>query len=122
MRNRLHPRRVAAILACTASLAGTATALAPGTAAAAPAASNCGSKSIKVPQKGSKTVYVAVSRIRVEGGATCAEAFKVIRGAVTKNLPSGWTLGRGKFKVPEGLTAQVAVNGHKKVEFALVGR
>jgi hypothetical protein len=120
MSHRMNPRRAAAILACAVSLAGTTTVLAPGTALAH-AASSCGSKSIKVSQQGGKSVDVAVSRIRVEGGATCAEAYKVIRGAVTKELPRGWVLGPGNFKVPPGLTAEVAVNGHKKVKYAVVG-
>jgi hypothetical protein len=121
MRKRLHLGHGVAILACAALLAGTATAIAPA-AASAQGSSSCGSKSIKVPQKGGKALHVAASRIKVEGGATCAEAYAVIRGAVTKNLPPGWVLGRGNFHVPPGLVAQVAVNGKKKVEYAVVGR
>jgi hypothetical protein len=96
-----------------------ATTVAP-SVASAQAASSCGSKTIKVTQ-GGKSLNVPVSRIRVEGGATCPEAVRVIRGALTKNLPSGWSVGRGNFQVPHGLTAQIAVNGKKKIKYAVVG-
>jgi hypothetical protein len=112
-------RRATAVLGCAASLAGAA--LAPGAVAAAPKAKSCGSKSISVAIKGGKTTTFSASMIRAEGGATCAEAVRVIRGVVTKNLPRGWTVSRGNFKVPHGLVPQVAVNGRKKVKFALVG-
>jgi hypothetical protein len=120
MRNRLHLGRRAAIFACAVSLAGPTTVLAAGPESAQTGRS-CGSKVIMVPQKNDEPLRVPVSRIRVAGGATCAEANKVIRGALTKHLPNGWVLGRGNFKVPSGLTPQVAVNGHKKVMFAVVG-
>jgi hypothetical protein len=113
-------RRGAAILGCAASLAGTTVALAPGIATAAPAAKSCGAKVISAPVNG-KAGQVAASRIRAEGGATCAEAYAVIRGVVTKKLPRGWTVAHGNFKVPKGLVPQVAVNGKKKVTFALPG-
>jgi hypothetical protein len=113
-------KRAAAVLGCVASLAGPA-ALAPAGAAAAPKAMSCGARSIKVPVKGGKAVTTPVSLIRVEGGATCAEATAVIRGVLTKELPKGWKVTKGNFKVPHGLTPQVAVNGHKKVTFALPG-
>jgi hypothetical protein len=119
MKEALNPACGAAILACAAALAGTV-ATAPVTAAA-PAAHSCASTTIEVSQKGGKAVTVPVSRIRVEGGATCKEALAVIRGFVTKDLPSGWAIGRGNFKVPHGLVPEIATNGHKKVKFALVG-
>jgi hypothetical protein len=119
---RFNLKRGAAILGCVASMAGTTAVVAPGAAAAAPKAQSCGSKVILIPAVGGgKSTKVPVSRIRVEGNATCAEAIKVIRGVVTKNLPKGWTVSHGNFKVPRGLTPQVAVNGHKKVMFALPG-
>jgi hypothetical protein len=120
MKDRLHLGRGIAVLACAASLAGTATVLAPATASAA-APSSCGSKTIKVPVKGQKALTVPVSRIRVEGGATCAEAYAVIRGSLLKELPAGWKGGPGHFKVPDGLTAQTATKGGKTVKFATVG-
>jgi hypothetical protein len=120
MKNRLHLGHGAAIVACAASLAGTVTALAPDNASARMGTS-CGSKIIAVPQKGGKSLNVPVSRIRVEGGATCAEAYAVIRGAVTKKLPSGWVVRPGNFQVPNGLTAQTARKGEKTVKYAVVG-
>jgi hypothetical protein len=121
MNTRLNLRRGAAILTCAASLAAAAAFVAPVASAAAPAASSCGSKTIKVTAMGGAASNVAVSRIRVEGGATCAEAYAVIRGAVLKELPTGWTLHRGNFEVPHGLTPQIAEKGQKKVKYALVG-
>jgi hypothetical protein len=118
---RLNLRRGAAILGCAASLAGAGAVAVPGAAMAAPKPQSCGSKVITVPVKGGKTVKVSASRIRVEGGATCKDAYAVIRGVVTKKLPAGWTVSHGNFNVPKGLTPQVAVNGHKKVMFALPG-
>ena len=118
---RLNLKRGAAILGCAASLAGIGAVAVPGAATAAPKAQSCGSKVITVPVEGGKTVMVSASRIRVEGGATCQVAYTVVRGVVTKELPTGWTVSRGNFKVPKGLTPQVAVNGRKKVMFALLG-
>jgi hypothetical protein len=115
-----HLGRATALFACVAALAGGAAAVGPGSAAAH-AGTNCGARTITVKAGGGKAVRVPASRIAVEGGATCADAYKVIRGKVTKRLPSGWTVSRGTYKVPRGLTPYVAVNGHKKVKFALVG-
>jgi hypothetical protein len=120
MKDILHLRHVAVVLACSASLAATATAVVPA-AAAPPAASSCGATSITVKHSGGKPVSVPVSRITVEGGATCAEAYQVIRGALAKKPPQGWAVTEANFKVPHGLNAMVAVNGHKKVKYALVG-
>jgi hypothetical protein len=120
MKDILHLRRAAVVLVCSASLAGTAAVVVP-PAAAAPAASSCGATSITVKHGGGKPVSVPVSRITVEGGATCAEAYKVIRGALAKKPPQGWTVSEANFKVPPGLNAMVAVNGHKRVKYALVG-
>jgi hypothetical protein len=120
MRSRLQLGRGVALLACTASLAGTASVLAPSSASAR-AATSCGAKTIQVPVKGQKTLSVPISRISVAGGATCAEAYAVIRGTLTKKLPAGWTVGPGHFTVPHGLTAQTAKKGKKTVNFATVG-
>jgi hypothetical protein len=120
---RANLTRWSAVLGCVAALSASTAALAP-TALAAPAghgAKSCGSKTIAVQSRNGKVTRFPVSRIRVEGGATCAEAVRVIRGVVTKHLPPGWTASRGNFKVPHGLTAQQAVNGKKRVKFALPG-
>ncbi len=121
MGKRLNLGRGVAILACAASLAGTAATLAPGTALAAGGATSCGSKTITVAAKGGKSTQVAVSRISVAGGATCRQAYTVIAGVVTKEVPKGWTIEHGHFHVPHGLTAQVATKGAMTIKFALVG-
>jgi hypothetical protein len=117
MNGRLPRSRTVAILGCTVALVGAA--LAPG--ASAQGGTSCGSRTIAVSAKGGKTVTVPVSRIRVEGGATCKEAIHVIGGFVKHDVPDGWAVGPGAFKVPRGLHAEIATNGHKKVKFALIG-
>jgi hypothetical protein len=112
-------RRTVAMLACAASLAAGAAALGPA-GAAARAPSSCGSKDVAVKEAG-KTLTVPVSRITVSGGATCKQAYAVIRGVLLKEVPKGWKVSRGGFKVPHGLVAQQAVDGHKVVRFATIG-
>jgi hypothetical protein len=119
--NRPNLRHATATLACVASLGGAGAVLAPGAATAAPGAQSCGAKVITIPTKGGEASKVPVSRISVRGGATCRDAYAVIRGVVTKKLPRGWSVAHGNFKVPSGLVPQVAVKGHKKVMFALPG-
>ena len=120
MNTRLHLGRGAVILACAASLAGTAIAVAP-TAASARAASTCANKSIAVkPEKG-RTLHVPVKAISVEGGVSCAEAYKVIGGAISGKPLSGWKTAIGKFEAPEGLVPEIAKKGSKKIKFAIQG-
>ncbi len=59
--------------------------------------------------------------ITVEGGVSCAEAYKVIAGR-----PRGQTRLRledpdGKFEAPEGLVPEIAKKGSKKIKFAVQG-
>jgi hypothetical protein len=121
MKHTHHLRCAAAVLVCSAPLAGTAAVVVPGVASAQAAARSCGAKSVKVKDGTAKAVSVPVSRIRVEGGATCAEAVKVISGALAKDPPQGWVVSSANFKVPAGLNAMQAVNGHKKVKYATIG-
>ena len=88
MKNKLHLGRGVAILACAASLAGTAAVVAP---SAASAATSCGNKSVKIKQEGAKPFNYPVKAIYVEGGATCAEATKVISGVLAGEPPSAAT-------------------------------
>src|ERR1700712_5458100 len=118
MNGKLRRSRTVAILGCSVALIGAA--LAPGSASAQ-GATSCGSRTVAVKAKGGKTVTVPLSRIRVEGGATCQEAIQVIRGFVLHKVPKNWAVGPGAFKVPQGLHAEIATNGHKKVKFALGG-
>ncbi len=112
-------RRTAAILVCAASLAGGAAGIAP-VGAVARAASSCGSKEIAVREAG-KTLTVPVSRITVSGGATCRQAYAVIRGVLLKEVPKGWKASLADFTVPHGLVAQQAVNGRRTIRFATIG-
>jgi hypothetical protein len=121
MKSKLHLGRGAAVLACAASLAGTAIAVAP-TAASARTAGSCPNKSIPVqPEAGGRILHIPVKAITVEGGASCAEAYNVISGALIGKPVKGWKTGIGKFKAPEGLVPEVATKGSKKIKFAVQG-
>jgi hypothetical protein len=125
MKSKLHLGRGAAILACAASLAGTAAVVAP-VAPAAAAVTSCGNKNVKVPVEGGKPVHVMVKGISVEGGATCAEATKVIAGVLSGKPPAGWKSVPASYELPkalaeEGLLPQLVKKGSKKVKFAVHG-
>jgi hypothetical protein len=120
MKSKLQLGRGAAILACAASLAGTAVAVAP-TAASARAASTCANKSVKVPVEGGKPIHVPVKAITVEGGVSCAEAYKVIVGTLSGKLPSGWKSVPANFEAPTGLIPQEVKKGGKKIKYAVQG-
>ena len=123
MKNKLHLGRGVAILACAASLAGTAAVVAP---SAASAATSCGNKSVKIKQEGAKPFNYPVKAIYVEGGATCAEATKVISGVLAGEPPSGWKAVIAHYELPkalaeEGLLPQLSKKGSKKIKFAVHG-
>ncbi len=119
MKTKLHLGRGVAILACAASLAGTAIAVAP--AAAAAAATKCGNKSIKVLVEPGRSIHIHVRAISVEGGVTCAEAVKVISGTLNGRPPAGWKSVPAKFEPPAGLVAQEVKKGSKKVMYSVRG-
>jgi hypothetical protein len=120
LKTRLHLGRGAAILACAASLAGTAVAVAP-TAASAHKATSCANKSIKIKEEGGPAIHIPVKAITVEGGVSCAEAYKVITGLLTGEPPKGWKSSSASFEPPEGLIAQQAKKGSKKIKYAVQG-
>src|SRR3954468_19829079 len=101
MKSKFHLGRGAAILACAASLAGTAAVVAP-TAASARGASTCPNKVVKIPVEEGRSFPLAVKAITVEGGVSCAEAYKVIAGVLAGKPPSGWKSYPAQFEVPEG--------------------
>ncbi len=124
MKTKLHLGRGAAILACAASLAGTAAVVAP--IAPAAAATKCGNKSVKIKPEGGKPFNYPVKAIEVEGGATCAEAVKVIGGVLGGKLPSGWKSVTPHYELPksleeQGLFPQELKKGSKKVKYAVHG-
>ncbi len=120
MNTRLHLGRGAAILACTASLAGTAVAVAP-TAASARASSTCANKNMALKIENSPTIHMPVKAISTEGGVSCAEAYKVIGGFLTGKPPSGWKSVPAHFEAPEGLVPQMVKKGSKKIKYAVQG-
>jgi hypothetical protein len=120
MKTKLHLGRGAAILACAASLAGSAAAVAP-TAASARAGSTCANKSLVLKTEEGRTFHIPVKAITVEGGVSCAEAYKVIAGGLTGKPVSGWKTAIGHFEAPEGLVPEIAKKGSKKIKFAVQG-
>jgi hypothetical protein len=120
MKTKLHLGRGAAILACAASLAGTAAVVAP-TAASARGVKTCANKTIKLPQEGGKPYPLPVKAITTEGGVSCAEAYKVIAGVVKGEPPAGWHSYAANFPTPEGLVPQAVKKGSKKIKFATQG-
>ena len=119
MKTKLHLGRGAAILACVASLAGTAVAVAP--TAASAAGTNCGNKSIKIPVEGGKAEHLPVKAIVAEGGVTCTEAVRLIGDLFAGELPSGWKSLPANFEPPVGLIAQELKKGSKVVKYAVRG-
>jgi hypothetical protein len=120
MKSKIYLGRGAAVLACTASLAGTALAVAP--VASARAASTCANKSVAIqPEEGGRVLHIPVKAITVEGGVSCAEAYKVIAGGVAGKPPSGWKISIAHFEAPEGLVPEIAKKGSKKIKFAIQG-
>jgi hypothetical protein len=121
MKSKLHLGRGAAILACTASLAGTAIVVAP--IAPAVAATKCGNKVVKIPQEGGKPFPYPVKAVEVEGGATCGEVTKVLASVLSGNPLPGWKSVPAHYELPkklteEGLFAQEVKKGSKKIKFA----
>jgi hypothetical protein len=118
MKTKFHLGRGAAILACAASLAGTAAIVAP---TAASAASTCPNKRLTLHLEGNPPLKYPVKAITVEGGVTCAEAYKVITGALEGKPLPGWKTASGQFEAPEGLVPQIAKKGSKKIKYAVQG-
>jgi hypothetical protein len=114
MKGKLSLGRGAAILACAASLAGTAVAVSPSAAGAKPP-TKCADKTLLVKSQGGP-VHVPVKAITVDGGIDCAETYKALVGAM--EVSNGWVLSPGDFKAPKGYEARMAQKGGKKIEFA----
>ncbi len=119
MNAKLHLARGAAVLAAVASLAGTAAVVAP--TAASAAGTKCANKSIALKTEEGRTIHIPVKAITVEGGVSCAEAYKVIAGGLEGKAVKGWKTSIGKFEAPEGLVPEVAKKGSKKIKFAVQG-
>ena len=120
MKTKLHLGRSAAIVACAASLAGTAAVVAP-SAASARAGSTCANKSLAIKTETGQTLHIPVKAIVVEGGVSCSEAYKVIAGGLTGKPVNGWKTSIGKFEAPEGLVPEISKKGSKKIKFAVQG-
>jgi hypothetical protein len=121
MKSKLHLGRGAAILACTASLAGTAIVVAP--IAPAAAATKCGNKLVKIPREGASPYPYPVKAVEVEGGATCGEVTKVLASVLGGQPLPGWKSVTAHFELPkklqeEGLYAQEVKKGSKTIKFA----
>jgi hypothetical protein len=120
MKTKLHLGRSAAIVACAASLAGTAAVVAP-TAASARATSTCPNKSVSLKAEEGPNIHIPVKAITVEGGVSCAEAYKVIIGGLEGKPVNGWKTTVGTFKVPLGLVPEISKKGSKTIKFGVQG-
>jgi hypothetical protein len=121
MKSKLHLGRGAAILACTASLAGAAVVVAP--VAPAAAATKCGNKLVKIPREGAKPFPYPVKAVEVEGGVTCAESAAIIAGVLGGEPLPGWKSVPAHYELSkkmqaEGLLPQMVKKGSKKIKFA----
>jgi hypothetical protein len=120
MKSKLNRRRGVAILACAASLAGTAFAVSPAAAASAEPGTPCANKVFTI-SNGGPADHIPVKAITVEGGVTCADAYKLIREALSGKEPAGWKSVLGKFEAPEGLIPTEIKKGSKKVRYGVRG-
>jgi hypothetical protein len=119
MKKQLMWRRGAAVLATAATLVG-GVAIASPAASVARSASTCANKVLKL-QTESGPIPIPVKAITVEGGVSCATAYKVIAGSLSGKEVSGWSVHTATFKAPEGLVPELAKNGSKKIKFAVQG-
>ncbi len=122
MKKKLLAWRTTAVLTTAVTLVAGAAALAPA-ASVAKSATKCANKSVKIKTESTppETFSIPVRAITVEGGVSCATAYKVIAGSVTGHPLAGWKTAVGKFKAPEGLVPEIAVKGSKKIKFAVQG-
>jgi hypothetical protein len=121
MKSKLHLGRGVAILACTASLAGTAIVLAP--IAPAAAATKCGNKVVKIQQEDGKPFSYPIKAVEVEGGATCGEVVKVLNSVLAGNPLPGWKGVPAHYEVSkslqeEGFLPMEVKKGSKKIKYA----
>lgn len=119
MKSKLRLGRVAAVLACTASVVGTAIVIAPASASAR-AGTKCSDKSYVVkPAAGGKTVHATAKAISVQGGVGCAEAYKVIRDSLEGRAVNGWAIRPDGPNAPKGFVAEMAEKPGKTIKFAV---
>jgi hypothetical protein len=119
MKKQLMWRRGATVLATAATLVAGAAITSPA-ASVARSASTCANKSIKITNEG-RTLSIPVKAITVEGGVSCATAYKVIAGSLVGKPVAGWSVHTATFKAPEGLVPELAKKGSKKIKFAVQG-
>ena len=119
MKKQLMWRRGAAVLATAATLVG-GVAIASPAASVARSASTCANKSLKIKTE-SGSLSIPVKAITVEGGVTCATAYKVIAGSLSGKEVPGWSFHSASFEAPEGLVPELAKKGSQKIKFAVQG-
>jgi hypothetical protein len=119
MKTKLRLDRLAAAVACAASLAGTVSAIGPA-AASARAGTKCPDKSFAVkPAGGGKTVNATAKAISVQGGVGCTEAYAVIRGSLEGKVVNGWAIRPDGPGAPKGYVAEMAEKPNKTIKFAV---
>ncbi len=119
MKTRLHLRRVAAVLACAASMATAAIAISPAVASAR-AGTKCPDKTFVVkPATGGKTISATAKAISVQGGVGCTEAYKVIRSSLEGKPVNGWAIRPGGTTSLKGYVAETAEHPGETIKFAV---
>ena len=122
MKTKLHLGRGAAILACAASLAGTAAVVAPTAASAARRCRPAPTRPSRSQPKEASRLPAAGEGDHVEGGVSCAEAYKVIAARPSRaSRPPAGSRSRGNFEAPEGIVPTGLKKGSKKIKFATQG-
>ena len=119
MKTKMRLGRLVAALACAASLAGAASAIAPA-AASARAVTKCPEKSFALkPASGGKTINATAKAISVQGGVGCTEAYAVIRGSLEGKVVNGWAIRPDGTNAPKGYIAEMAEKPGKTIKFAV---
>ncbi|HVW45681.1 MAG TPA: hypothetical protein VHA76_01405 [Solirubrobacterales bacterium] len=92
-------------------------------AAAASLPVGCSNKTLKLTTEETPPRHFSepVKAVKASAGVTCAQAYEIIRGALTGKLPNGWKLYGGTFTPPSGFVAELARKGSRQVQFAVHG-
>ena len=92
-------------------------------AAAAGLPVSCPNKTLKLQTEETPPRHFSepVRSVKASSGFSCAQAYEIVRGALTGKLPGGWKLYSASFTPPQGFVAELAKKGPKEVQFAVHG-
>jgi hypothetical protein len=75
----------------------------------------------KLSARRTTAVLVGVVTLLAAVAALAPAAYKVIAAGFSGHPLAGWKTVSGKFEAPEGYNPYVAVNGSKKIKYAIPG-